>query len=395
MMEQTVIIEPATENADIIDCGGELEELQAASSEWSAVLKLHWQTDLRSPFRIKEVHGFPAPPFTKADISRVVEDAIHSATNEPVFVVEWGVLKGKYRMEVSDAGDIASLSKTVTEMLSSGSAAKRKVLLYAILVERSVVKGKKRRQGSGKQGVRKRLIMSPGTADVSQSESTPWKDTSLDLQDSHVFSGDVDSDGGFSEDEETRRTSGRTQSWKLPAPVLTPLQTREAQLMDTLDDLKDRHGGEYSHLQYRFWAQAICNSRWSSFDSPPPGRMFTAGTRAKKTGDASPMAQALTGAAQAFAMMIKGGPTETPLVAAPPPAQRPTTTAPKPAALAPVLVHSPSRRSEMRAQCYKQLQSLAEMREKGILTEDMYEEERAAILEDLRRLRSPRTGNVE
>ena len=43
---------------------------------------------------------------------------------------------------------------------------------------------------------------------------------------------------------------------------------------DTVDKLREKHGTNWSTIQYRVWAETIVGGRHTSFDQPPKGAYF-------------------------------------------------------------------------------------------------------------------------
>lgn len=149
-------------------------------------------------------------------------------------------------------------------------------------------------------------------------------------------------------------------------------EEREDKLKEALDGLKTKHGSNYTFMQYRIWSEMYANGMHTDLDSPPTNSMFKragSGTPiSKKKNDSPEMAQALTHAATQVSSAITAALT------------------PKSSASSSSTGVSPARAIESRSKCYRQLGELQNLKLQGLLNEEDYDCERAAIMGLLKKL---------
>ena len=121
---------------------------------------------------------------------------------------------------------------------------------------------------------------------------------------------------------------------------------REDRVQELLDSLKKEHGDKFTVMQYRIWSEMIAGGMHGSTSEPPTTSMFgRAGcVNSKKT-------------------------------------MTPTTSGVKPSS-----GESPARVIDNRSKCYKQLGELRSLKESGLLSDEEYATERAAIMSTLKKL---------
>lgn len=147
-------------------------------------------------------------------------------------------------------------------------------------------------------------------------------------------------------------------------------EEREEHVMDTIEELKEKHGSSYTPMQFRIWSEMMVGGIHSSLDEPPSSTMFLrAGkvTSSKKKEDSSSVADALTKAAVAISSALAPSSSSSP--------GRKQGSA-----------SSPARVIESRSKCYKQLHDLNSLKVSGVLTEEEYTSEKEAVLTVLHKL---------
>ena len=141
-----------------------------------------------------------------------------------------------------------------------------------------------------------------------------------------------------------------------------------------VDQLKDKHTTKYTPMQYRIWGELIVGGQHISMDEAPENNSIFdragGGTKSKSKDVQSPMAQALTEAATALTSVLSPKPTA-------------TLTGRAQGARS-----SPAKLIENRSSLYKQLSELQALKGTGILTEEEYTGEKAAIMQILKQLNS-------
>ena len=155
---------------------------------------------------------------------------------------------------------------------------------------------------------------------------------------------------------------------KQPAPKRKRVsaEEREDRVQSTIDKLKEKHGPEFTPMQFRIWSEMIVGGIHSSIDNPPTSAMFTRagkGVISSKKKDDS-VAEALTHAALTISSALS-----------------PTTPG-----KGTVMGTSPVRLIESRSKCYKQLHDLNTLKVSGVLSEEEYDNEKGAVLRVLKKL---------
>lgn len=172
-----------------------------------------------------------------------------------------------------------------------------------------------------------------------------------------------------------RKLNEVSESDTLPAKMMKKKklssEKREEQVMDTIDELKEKHGSAYTPMQFRIWSEMIVGGIHASLDEPPSSAMFLRagkGTTSRKKEDSSSMADALTKAAVAISATLGSGTSSSS------PGQKPGAGS------------SPARVIQSRSKCYKQLHHLNSLKASGVLTEEEYTCEKEAVLNVLHKL---------
>ena len=61
----------------------------------------------------------------------------------------------------------------------------------------------------------------------------------------------------------------------------TRYEEKADRIEDVVDQLKEKHGKDYTLVQYRIWAETMESGQHSSYDLPPKGRFFKAQSKGK------------------------------------------------------------------------------------------------------------------
>ena len=175
----------------------------------------------------------------------------------------------------------------------------------------------------------------------------------------------VNSDDDESEDDHPKKKSTREQ--------------RDEKLKQAVETLNEKHGSNYTPMQYRIWSELHANGMHTDLDKPPNNSMFkraganTPSTKKKQSDSTSPkMAQALTQAATQVSSAIVAA--FTPQSAAVP--SGPSTSQ----------GISPAKIIDNRSKCYRQLSDLQNLRSQGLLSDEDYSREKDAIMGILKKL---------
>lgn len=152
-------------------------------------------------------------------------------------------------------------------------------------------------------------------------------------------------------------------------------EKREDKLKECLDDLSEKHGGNYTKMQYRIWSEMYANGMHTDLDSPPTNSMFkragpvTPSSKKKADSSSPEMAHALTQAACQVSAAITAA------------------YSPKPTPISELSTRSsPAKVIDNRSKCYKLLSELHDLKLQGLLNEQDYTVERNAIMQLLKKL---------
>ena len=168
----------------------------------------------------------------------------------------------------------------------------------------------------------------------------------------------------------TAATQSRKRKKQVEGPEVVSkkhIDTHE-RVQTLVDQLKEKHDTKYTPMQYRIWGELIVGGQHVSMDEAPDNNsMFNragGGTKNKPKDVQSPVAQALTEVlTSALAPRL-------------------------PTARAQGSRSSPAKLIENRSSLYKQLSELQALKGTGVLTEEEYVGEKAAIMEILKQLNS-------
>ena len=61
----------------------------------------------------------------------------------------------------------------------------------------------------------------------------------------------------------------------------TRYEEKAERIEDTVDQLKEKHGNQYTLVQYRIWAETMESGQHSSVENPPTGRFFKSQSKTK------------------------------------------------------------------------------------------------------------------
>ena len=138
----------------------------------------------------------------------------------------------------------------------------------------------------------------------------------------------------------------------------------EEEVQEVVDSLKQKHGSDFTVMQYRMWGEMVVGGNHKSLDNPPNNTMFSragGGTPYKKNSQHSPVTQLATAITAALS------PKHSPAVG---------------------IAGSPAKVIEGRSKLYKQLSELQNLRSIGILSEDEYITEKESIMDLLKKLKA-------
>ena len=139
---------------------------------------------------------------------------------------------------------------------------------------------------------------------------------------------------------------------KRPAPVETGLlapkpksscQKKIVEVEEIIADLKDRHGGKFSTEQFTMWAHVIHIGKHSSYDIPPDQPFFKGSQ--KKASMSTPISSNVSASSS--------------------------------------LTASPGKRVSLRSECINQLDKWHSLLEKGIVSQEQYDQMQKTILSDM------------
>lgn len=174
----------------------------------------------------------------------------------------------------------------------------------------------------------------------------------------------VNSDDDESEDDHPKKKSAREQ--------------RDEKLKKAVETLNEKHGSNYTPMQYRIWSELHANGMHTDLDKPPNNSMFkkagssTPSAKKKQSDSTSPeMAQALTQAATQVSSAIVAAFTPRSVPSGPSTSQTGI---------------SPAKIIENRSKCYRQLTELQNLRSQGLLSDEDYSHEKDAIMAILKKL---------
>ena len=152
-----------------------------------------------------------------------------------------------------------------------------------------------------------------------------------------------------------------------PSSKASKSDDREEELLEIVDQLKEKHSASYTVPQYRLWAKFIQSKRHDSYDSPPNIPLITGNPDARKHNRKDTVGDAIAGAATAFAKALNRSPRSPSL------SQQGI---------------SPNSHANLRRRHLEDMRMLHAMYEDGVLTPNEYQEQKADIISTLRELKS-------
>ena len=173
-----------------------------------------------------------------------------------------------------------------------------------------------------------------------------------------------DPDNGSSSDEEREKPLPKRAKKKV-SRVNSKLNEREDELESTFQQLKEKHGNNYSGPQLRLWARMIVAKTHSDMDEPPRVPMIT-GTVHKPQQKES-LADAFASAATAIAKVF-------------------TPPSCSDAASRSQMHCSPSKKVDLRMKNLEQLHQLQQLLEDGILSQEEFASQKKIVLTSLDQL---------
>ncbi len=139
-------------------------------------------------------------------------------------------------------------------------------------------------------------------------------------------------------------------------------ESKEERVEEAIQTLQDKHGKEFTAMQYRIWAEMHVGGYQPSLDEAPSNSMFlrAGGAAVKRRTTADIVSQAINQLS---------------------PALSPSITTPTSHSSG-----SPAKLIDNRSKCYKQLGELKNLMQAGILSDEEYSREREAIMGTLKSL---------
>ena len=169
-----------------------------------------------------------------------------------------------------------------------------------------------------------------------------------------------------SEASKARQSSEASRDRSPPRKKSSRRDEKEKDVDDLFQDLKDRHGSEYSGPQLRLWARMVSNGVHEDLDNPPHVPMIS-GTALKRQKQES-LAEALTGAATAFAKVFN------------------SPSSAQPSGVTPTVGLSPCKAADLRMKHLEQLRYLQQLMEDNIISESEFLEQKQIIIATLRKI---------
>ena len=158
------------------------------------------------------------------------------------------------------------------------------------------------------------------------------------------------------DDEETEKNKEKKKKKKKKDD-----ESKEEKVEETIQTLQDKHGKEFTPMQYRIWAEMHVGGYQPSLDEAPSNSMFlrAGGAATKRRTTADIVSPAINQLAPALS----------------------------PSVAVPTQSHSsPAKLIDNRSKCYKQLGELKNLMQAGILSDEEYSREREAIMGTLKSL---------
>ena len=167
--------------------------------------------------------------------------------------------------------------------------------------------------------------------------------------------------------QQTSQVSRESRDRSPPRKKSSKRDDKEKEVEDLFQDLKDRHGNDYSGPQLRLWARMMSNGLHEDLDNPPRVPMITGATPKRPKQDS--LTEALTSVATVFAKMIT-----TPSSAQPAGATSST------------VGLSPCKAADLRMKHLEQLRCLQQLMEDNIISESEFKEQKEIINATLRKI---------
>ncbi len=189
---------------------------------------------------------------------------------------------------------------------------------------------------------------------------------------------------GPSTELETQPSSGSRKRKVTLDPPVSKRQQIEDDVEETVKDLKEKHGSKFSTPQLRLWARMIAAGNHESVDDPPniPAITGVIPKREKKESLADPISSAATTFAQALRPPeMKAG-----VVSANNSLVITQTTPPKSQSTISRVGLSPGRVTDLRIKKLQELRELQQLLEQNILSDEEFTEQKALVLDSLRKL---------
>ena len=150
------------------------------------------------------------------------------------------------------------------------------------------------------------------------------------------------------------------------------LERKNERLQYFVRRLQGQHKDRFSKVQYRLWAEMLDVGTYKSLDTPPSVPMFTGGKTGKPN---QSLSHAFTEMASSIATALSGNSTTS----------TPTPSTPQSTGRS-VCASSPGRLVEIRSKYIQQLKELHLLVEAGALTEQEYLDQKAPLLQQLKKM---------
>ena len=167
-------------------------------------------------------------------------------------------------------------------------------------------------------------------------------------------------DGSKDQQEDDHEETAPRKKTKKETKKETKRHEREDELEDVFQQLKKRHGSEYSGPQLRLWARMYVANTHDDLDHPPNVPIITGSVQRPRR---ESLSDAFSNAATAFAKAFSPQPTASPSTSC-----------------------SPTKVVDIRMKNLEQLRCLQQLREDGILTEEEFCVQKSIVLKSLNKL---------
>ena len=163
-----------------------------------------------------------------------------------------------------------------------------------------------------------------------------------------------------------KRKSATLSSEGETSSKVSKLDDANEEILQIIDQLKEKHSNKYTLPQLRLWAKFIQSRRHESFEEPPNIPLITGNVGINKGSKRESIGEVVAGAAVAIVEALKGSP------------KKSTTPVPK--------SFSPNNHANLRRKHLEDLRTLHSLLQDGALSDEEYKEQKMGILTSLREL---------